>query len=134
MDANDTNRKSKLIYPELSYKITGICYDVHNILGRYCREKQYCDLLEKKFNESDIANIREYIVKGKGNRVDFLIEEKIILEVKAKRFILKDDYYQIQRYLQSLSKKLGLLVNFRNRYLKPKRIIRIDTDVKKKFV
>ena len=92
MVTNDENRKSKLIYPELSYKITGICFDVHNDLGRYCREKQYCDLLEKKFNESDIANIREYIVKGKGNRVDFLIEEKIILEVKAKRFILKETF------------------------------------------
>ena len=134
MDANDSNRKSKLIYPELSYKITGICFEVHNILGRYCREKQYCDLLEKKFNEYNIANIREYIVKGKGNRVDFLIEEKIILEAKAKKFVLKDDYYQIQRYLQSLKKKLGSLVNFRNRYLKLKRIIRIDTDVKKKFI
>ena len=134
MVTNDKNRKSKLIYPELSYKITGICFDVHNILGRYCREKQYCDLLEKKFSESNIANIREYVVKDSGNRVDFLIEERIILEVKAKKFILKDDYYQIQRYLQSLNMKLGLLVNFRNRYLKPKRIIRIDTDVKNKFV
>jgi len=103
-------------------------------LGRYCREIQYCDLLEKKFNEYNIANIREYVVKDAGNRVDFLIEDKIILAAKAKKFILKDDYYQIQRYLQSLKKKLGLLVNFRNRYLKPKRIIRIDTDVRKKFL
>ena len=78
MFTNDENRKSKLIYPELSYKITGICFDVHNTLGRYYREKQYCDLLEKKFNESNITNIRECVVKGKGNRVDFLIDEKII--------------------------------------------------------
>ncbi|MFQ5865793.1 MAG: GxxExxY protein [bacterium] len=133
MNTNKTNVKGKLIYPELSYKITGICFDVHNELGRYSREKQYCDLLERKLKEANLHYEREYAVGDTGNRVDFLIENKIILEAKARDFIIKDDYYQIQRYLQSLDKKLGLLVNFRNRYLKPKRIVRIDTDVKDKF-
>lgn len=48
--------------------------------------------------------------------------------------ILRDDYYQLQRYLQSTQKKLGLLVNFRYRYLKPLRIVKIDTDMRTKFV
>ena len=134
MDTNYTNKNNKLIYPDLSYKITGILFDVHNQLGRYSKEKQYCDLIEIKLDESKIPFKREYTLKDTGNRVDFLIDDKIILEVKAKKFILKEDYYQLQRYLQFLDKKLGLLVNFRNRYLKPKRIIRIDTDAKKKFI
>ena len=37
----------KLIYPALSYKITGILFKVHNQLGRFCSERQYCDLIEK---------------------------------------------------------------------------------------
>ena len=57
------------------------------------------------------------------NKIDFLIEEKIVLEIKAKTIIEKSDYYQIMRYLKILNKKLGLLVNFRNRYLRVKRVI-----------
>lgn len=124
----------KIIYPKLSYTITGLCFDVHNELGRYAREKQYCDMIEKKLKQSNLKYQREFVVTGSGNRVDFDIEEKIILEVKAKKAINKNDYYQIQRYLQSCKRKLGLLVNFRYEYIKPKRIIRIETDARLKFI
>ncbi|MBI2603974.1 MAG: GxxExxY protein [Candidatus Harrisonbacteria bacterium] len=133
MHANDTNSE-KLIYPQLSYTLTGICFGAHNQLGRFAREKQYCDIIARLLDESGIAFQREYTVPNTGNRVDFLVENKIVLEAKAKNFMLKDDYYQLQRYLQALDCKLGLLVNFRNRYLKPCRVVRIDTDARKKFV
>jgi len=123
----------KLLFRELSYVLTGICFGVHNELGRFSREKQYCDFLEKKLKEKNIEYKREYTVEKTGNRVDFIIEDKIILEIKAKQFPLKEDYYQIQRYLQILDKRLGLLINFRDRYLKPRRIVKIDTDVGKRF-
>ena len=66
--------------------------------------------------------------------MDFLINNQIILELKAKRIITKEDYYQLQRYLQTLDIRLGLLVNFRSPYLKPHRIVKIETDLKTKFV
>jgi len=134
MYTNGTNKNEKLIYPELSYMITGLCFDIHNQLGRFAREKQYCNYIETKLKESKIPYKREYAFKKTGNRVDFMIDDKIILEIKTKKFILKEDYYQLQRYLQMLNKKLGLLINFRSRYLKPLRIVRIDTDVKNKFI
>jgi len=127
-------RNNKLIYPQLSYIIVGACFDVHNALGRFAREKQYCDALDHKLRDLKIPYKREFHVNNTGNIVDFTIDNKLVLELKAKRIISKDDYYQVQRYLQILNIKLGLLVNFRNRYLKPIRVIRIDTDVRNKFV
>ncbi|MBI4992412.1 MAG: GxxExxY protein [Candidatus Harrisonbacteria bacterium] len=131
MHTNDTN--GKLIYPELSYFLSGICFDVHNELGRYGREKQYGDLIEKKLQNINLPYKREFSIGKTGNVVDFVIEDKIILELKTKPLIVKEDYYQTQRYLQSSKIRLALLINFRNRYLKPTRVVRIDTDVRNKF-
>lgn len=133
MHTNNANKNNKLIYPELSYPIRGILFEVHNNLGRFSREKQYAELLALKLETAEMKYCRELVVKGTGNIIDFLIEDKIILELKAKPFIVKDDYYQLQRYLQIMNIKLGLLVNFRNRYLKPLRILKIEKAIFPKF-
>lgn len=117
---------SKVIYPRLSYKIIGICYETHNELGRYSREKQYGDLIAKKFESRNIKFVREYRISDSGNIADFLVEDKIILELKVKRLVGKKEYYQVQRYLQATGIKLGILVNFRSEYLNPKRVIRVE--------
>ncbi len=134
MNTNYTNKNQKLIYPELSFIITGICFDVHNAQGRFCREKQYADAIEIILKERQIPYAREHRVVDTGNVIDFIIDDRIVLELKAKRLIEKDDFYQVQRYLQSTNKPLGLLVNFRNRYIKPIRIVRIDTDARQRFL
>ena len=125
--------KEKIIYKELSYRITGLLFKIHTELGRYCREKQYGDALEKMLLIENIEFKREKdllveaIDNKLTNRVDFIIDDKIVLELKAKAIILKEDYYQTQKYLQAGGYKLGLMINFRNRYLKPIRIIRINS-------
>lgn len=134
MHTNDTNKIEKLIYPKLSYQVTGICFEVHNKIGRYARERQYGNALEEKLKEIKIPHKREFKIIKTGNIVDFLIDNKIILELKTESLITKEDYYQVQRYLQAADIKLALLVNFRNRYLKPIRIIKIETDIKNKFI
>ena len=118
---------TKVIYPELSYKITGILFAVHNELGQYAREKQYGDLLEEKFEEIHLPYKREIAISNSGNILDFVIDDKIVLELKTVRMITKDNYRQIQNYLQTTNIKLGLLINFKSKYLKPIRIIRIDS-------
>jgi len=120
----------KILYPELSYKITGLCFQVHKKLGRLAREKQYADYLEHLLKEQQIKFKREIKIPFQpnqtlieGNIADFIIENKIIIDCKAKRAVTKQDYYQIQRYLQATKIKLGLIINFNDRYLKPRRII-----------
>ncbi|MAF13502.1 MAG: GxxExxY protein [Parcubacteria group bacterium] len=120
----------KVIYPELSYQIIGTCFQVHNELGRFCKEKQYADRLEQLLRANQLRYSREIKIpfefsEGQvgGNIADFLIANKIILECKAKKFVTKDDYHQVQRYLKATKIKLGLIVNFRTVYLSPKRVI-----------
>jgi GxxExxY protein len=116
-------KKIDLLYEDLTYEIRGVLFEVHRELGRFSKEKQYANLLEKKFIERKIKYKRELIVSDSGNIIDFLIEDKVLLEIKAKPFLLKIDYYQLQRYLQSTQIKLGLLVNFRPVYLNPQRVL-----------
>lgn len=115
--------RNDILYPELSYKITGLCLEVKKELGRFAKEKQFCDRLEVKLKENGIAYHREFTVSGTGNRADFIIEDLILLEIKTKPFINKEDYFQVQRYLKILNLKLGMIINFQSIYLKPQRII-----------
>lgn len=123
-------KDTKVIFPELSYKLTGLFFNIHNELGRFCKEKQYADLLEIKLKKENIGYAREKEIpihnddyEIKGNKIDFFIEDKIIIDLKAKKFILREDYYQMKRYLKAANVKLGLIVNFRDSYIKPKRIL-----------
>lgn len=122
--------KRELIHRELSYKVNGILFAVHNELGRYRNEKQYGDLIERYLKEYKIPFEREKLLpvsfdgeRPNRNKIDFLVEEKIILEIKSKRFLEKIDYYQMMRYLGASKKRLGILVNFHQKYLVPKRIL-----------
>ena len=116
--------QTKLLHGELSYQINGLLFDVHNELGQFAKEKQYGDLLEKKLKENNIGYRRELVVGESGNICDFLVEGKVLLELKSKPFLLNSDYDQVKRYLHSCDLELGILVNFRSKYLKPKRVIR----------
>jgi len=122
-----------LIYPKLSYSTNGILFSTHNELGCYAREKQFGDVIKRKLIEKNIIYLREVVVGNSGNRIDFIIDGKIILELKSKRKLIKEDFEQVQRYLQETKLKLGILVNFRDQYIKPIRIVRIDTINRKKF-
>ncbi len=125
-----------IIYQELSYVLNGVFFKVHNELSRFAKERQYGDAVEILLKEKGIAYQREYevsfIVEGKsvkGNRVDFIIEGKIVLEFKAKPLITKEDYLQMKRYLVATGYRLGMLVNFHQQYLKPKRVLNPDKHI-----
>jgi len=123
MSTNGGNQ-NKLLYGELSYSINGVLFETHNELGQFAREKQYSDSVEKKFIEKKIPYKRELLVGDSGNIFDFLVDDSVVVELKCKPFLLNSDYDQVKRYLQSSDLELGILVNFRSKYLQPKRIIR----------
>lgn len=128
-----SHNDSRVIYPELSYAIVGACFVAHDEIGLYGREKQYGDIFERELRLKEIPYKRETGIAQSGNVVDFIVDGKIIIELKSKRILTPSDYEQTQRYLQETGLRLGLLINFRDRYLKPKRIVKIDTDVSKKY-
>ena len=122
--ATNTQKADKVLHPDLSYKIVGLCFEVHNELGQYAREKQYADLLEKKLKNQNLKYSRELVIGDSGNVADFLVENKVVLELKTKRLVGRSEYRQIQNYLQQSKLDLGLLVNFNDKFLRPKRILR----------
>jgi GxxExxY protein len=129
MKSESTNKK--LVHADLSYRIYGLCFAVHNAVGRYRNERTYADAVESQLQKCGIPYQRECAIKisfpGEGSRrniPDFIVDDAVILDLKAKRLVTKDDYFQMKRYLDASGKELGLIVNFRQKYLSPRRVLR----------
>ena len=121
----------ELVYKEEAYKIIGICMEVHNNLVAGFLEIVYRDALEFEFRRAGIAYAREqkYEVNYKGAVLphkfyaDFVVMDKIILEVKGKSGIADEDVAQALNYLKVSGNRLALVVNFGEIKLAYKRII-----------
>ncbi|MBI2034245.1 MAG: GxxExxY protein [Candidatus Levybacteria bacterium] len=118
------------LYPDLTYKIRGLMYKIHKTLGSGHKENIYCNALEREFTLQKIQFDREKVlpvvyetVKVGIYRPDFLVEDKLILEIKAVSFLPQEFERQLSYYLRGTIYKLGLLVNFGNRSLIIKRMI-----------
>ena len=122
--------RTSLLYPELSYRLNGLAFETHNALGRYRNEKQYGDHYEHLLQREGIRYVREYRASPSfaterigRNIIDFLIEDAIVIEFKVATIITKDDYFQVQRYLHATNKELGIIMNFRQKTIKPRRVL-----------
>ena len=121
----------EIIYKEESYQIIGKCFEVHNNLGPGFLEIVYKDPLEYEFNKAAVPFEREkeYIVKYKNIILphkfyaDFVIYDKIILEVKAVAGIADEFIAQAINYLKVSGNKLAIIVNFGELKLNFKRIV-----------
>lgn len=121
---------SKIVHKELSYQLVGLLFSVHNQLGNRYQEKYYQRAIEEALKEANILFQKELIVDLKYNNkkigkyfLDFFIDNKIILEVKAVPRLLPKDFKQILAYLVAYNIELGILVNFRTDELSYKRIL-----------
>ena len=115
---NGTNEE-KVVYKELSFKIIEACFEVHNILGPGYSEKIYEEALSKELRDRGIGYERQKLVEVyyKGEkigeyRLDLVVENKIILELKAVSELSNIFEAQLLSYLKAAGMKLGILVNF----------------------
>jgi ATP-dependent DNA helicase RecG len=126
----DTETDSKLLYKDLTYNIRGIIFKVKKELGLGHKESIYQQALEKEFKKCSIKFEREKSIDIKygGDKVgtyrpDFIVEDKIIIELKALPSVGRFEMKQIWHYLKLSKYRLALLVNFGREDIEIKRII-----------
>lgn len=106
-------------YGELTEKIIGASFRVHNTLGNGFQEVIYQRALELEFKAMDLPYAREfempifYLEQQIGTRrVDFLIQDKISVELKAIIKLEEVHFAQAINYLEAYNLDVGLLINF----------------------
>jgi len=120
-----------LIYKQECYDIIGACMEVHKELGKGFSEIVYGDALEIELTNNGIIYKREvkFNITYKGDLLshfyvaDFIIDNKIVLEIKAIENLTKSHIKQTLNYLAASKIKLGVLVNFGEDSLTYKRIV-----------
>ncbi len=130
---NELKRKD-LVYPNLSYKIIGCAFDVHNSLGDGHHEKYYQRALAESFRQNNI-NFKQQVYfplqyRGKivgRNFLDFLVEDKIVVEIKKGNRYSKKHVNQVLEYLKMTNTKLAILINFGSDGVSFKRVVNFNS-------
>lgn len=111
---------------ELSYQIIGTAIDIHKSVGPGLLESTYenalaYDLREKGFKvlqQLPMPFVYKEVKMDVGYRIDLLVEDTIIVEIKSVENLAPVHYSQLLTYLKLSDKKLGLLMNFNTKVLK----------------
>jgi GxxExxY protein len=118
-----------MIYQEITGEIIGCAMEVHRTLGPGFQEYVYQRALEIELDKKKIQNKREFDIKifYKGEfialrRVDFLVNDLITVEIKARTEIDDTHLAQAINYLEASSYPIGLLINFGAKSLQFKRL------------
>lgn len=129
--------KINLVYKDLSYKIVGILYEVFNELGYGYQEKYYEKVFGKLLKREKInyqSQVRSDL-EFEGEKIgifflDFLIEGKVIVELKVGKRFSKQAFSQIISYLKDTDKKLGILAAFSPSGVRFVRIVNLNDEIK----
>ncbi len=111
--------------------IIGYAMEVHNLLGKGFSEIVYKDAMEYEMQANNIKYQREkeyairykQIILSHKFYADFIVFDKVILEIKAKAGIGDEHYAQTINYLAASKCKVGLILNFGEASLSFKRVI-----------
>ena len=120
-----------IVYKELSYAIVGAAMDVHSVLGPGYLEAVYQAALahEMRLRNIRFEQSRRLPVTYKGVLVgdyeaDMVVEDKVILEIKAVSRLLERHRAQALNYLAATGMRLALLLNFGSESLQRERVVR----------
>ena len=116
----DTEARSKLLHEELTEKIIGAAIEVHRALGPGLLESAYEECLCHEFHLRGICFERQRPLpveyKGVkldcGYRLDLIVENKVILEIKCVEHVLPVHEAQLLTYLKMTGMRVGLILNF----------------------
>ena len=121
---------TEILYKELSYKIMNAVFKAHNTLGMGFLEKVYENALMIELKNNNIKCVQQCPIEVfyNGHLVgdyvaDILVENKIILELKAVQALTEIHEAQVMNYLHATKIKLGILLNFANKKVESKRIV-----------
>lgn len=126
------NIREDLVYPDLSFKIVGCAFEVYNKLGFGHAEKYYQKALAIELKAKKIL-FKEQVyfplkyndeIIGKGY-CDFVVEEKVIIELKKNAHFSKANIDQVNQYLKTSGLKLAILVNYTSTGATFKRLVNI---------
>jgi GxxExxY protein len=109
-----------MTYNEITYQIRGAIFDVYNTLGPGLLESVYEEALcyELQQRGQSVERQKEVPILYKGNKLkndlklDILVNNQIIIELKSVEEIKPVFYKQLKTYLKLMDKHIGLLVNF----------------------
>jgi len=118
------NKIPDFLYEEESYKIRGACFNVYNTLGGGIKEKIIERALTKELLSQGmtVGNQTRINIVYKNEKIgvyipDLVVDNKIIIEIKSKPFITKEDKKQFWSYLRGSKYKLGFLIGFTSQKL-----------------
>jgi GxxExxY protein len=123
--------EEELIHKELVYEVVGCAMKVHRELGYSFLEKVYENSMMVLLNKKSIKAKQQFPVPVHFENVivgeyfaDFMIEDKILVELKTVEKITNVHFAQVLNYLKATGIKLGLLINFGPRKLEYERIVK----------
>ena len=106
-------------HAELTERIIGAAYAVHNVLGHGFMEKGYENALRVELEEEGLAVEQQVpmVVSYRGRLVreylaDMIVDGKVIVETKAVSELAKEHEVQLVNYLKATGMEVGLLINF----------------------
>jgi ATP-dependent DNA helicase RecG len=127
---SQTAAENPLLYEDITYEIRKCIFAVRKNIGLGHKENIYQKALEQEFLNSDINFEKEKQINIIYNnkkigvyQTDFVVEDKIIIELKALPFIDNTEKRQIWTYLKGSGYKLALLVNFSSKDVEIRRIV-----------